>query len=109
MSNELKRLQDLKRANDLAQIDAELAADYEVAFAQLERIAANRSDAELMNLVQALRGMAVPDPREPFRLTAVATMLQVVSLYLLGGQAVGRALEFTTMLHKQVLGAGKEG
>lgn len=116
MSNELKRLQELKRLDDLKRLrdeeqrlNEELAGEYEVAFAQLEKIAADREDVDLMQLVQVLRPMAVANKRDPFRQTAAATMLQVVSIYLLGGQAVGRALEFTQMLLRQVTGAGKEG
>lgn len=94
---------------DMQKLDAQLDADYETAFAGLEKIAADRGDDALMEFVQALRKMAVPDKRDPYRRTAAAAILQAVSIWLIGGSVVGRVLEFEMSLMKEVLGVKPAG
>ncbi len=92
-----------------AKLKQELEDNYRDAFIGLERVAADRGDGELLSLCEALKAMSRDDPRDPWRRTAVATMMQVIHVWLIGGQSVGRILEFTSQLTAELLRLQKGG
>ncbi len=94
---------------DMKAEQKELEDNYRDAFIGLERVAADRNDTELLALCEALRPFSIDNPADPWRRTACASMLQVIHVWLIGGQAVGRILEFSSQLTAELLKVQKGG
>lgn len=66
----------------------------------LERHAADRQDQELMDLAALIRRL---DKGDRNRAGLGVAILQLISIYLIGGQGIYRALQLLTKFHSDVL------